>query len=427
MNSSYPQDGIAPIVVIGAGAVGASSALALASAGHRVLMLDPRGLCGGTSFGNAGGIHIGAIQPFATPGILWSAMKMLADPQGPLLLDWRYLPRSLPWFARFLLNSSARQMSAGAAATAAINHTAIAAWRKAADAAGVAGHLREVGWLKVYDREQDFLAAGSERRLMQENGFPFELLDAGALHELEPALGPSLAYGMLQPGSLFVDNPGRVVRAIAEAAIARGARFAADEVRSIYPCAEGCVVQTSSGEVLASKVVLAAGAWSRTLAAQVGLRVPLDTERGYHVMLPTPERSVGRPIMFSRRRFVLCPMEEGLRVTACVEFAGLERSPDYRRIEKLLPFTATVLPGLDTRIQSRWLGFRPSLPDGIPVIDSVADGRVIFAFGHGHLGLTQGPATAAAVLSLVQGSASPFPLEPYRADRFFLSRITSRT
>ena len=129
MNSSYPQDGIAPIVVIGAGAVGASSALALASAGHRVLMLDPRGLCGGTSFGNAGGIHIGAIQPFATPGILWSAMKMLADPQGPLLLDWRYLPRSLPWFARFLLNSSARQMSAGAAATAAINHTAIAAWR----------------------------------------------------------------------------------------------------------------------------------------------------------------------------------------------------------------------------------------------------------------------------------------------------------
>ena len=418
MSEAAHQEHHRPIVVIGAGAVGASSALALASAGHPVLLLDPRGPCGGTSFGNAGGIHIGAIQPFASPGVLWSALKMLADPQGPLLVDWRYLPRSLPWFARFLMHANARQMAAGAAATAAINHTAISAWRVAAAAAGVSDHLHEVGWLKVYDREQDFEAAATERALMRDNGFPFEVLDRAELHELEPALGPTLTHGMLQPGSLFVDNPGRVVRAIADAAIARGARFRQDEVRSIRLDAEGCLVHTSSGDIQAAKVVVAAGAWSRPLAAQVGYRIPLDTERGYHVMLPTPARSVRRPVLYSRRRFVLCPMEEGLRVTACVEFAGLERGPDYRRIEQLLPFAATLLPGLDQTIQSRWLGFRPSLPDGVPVIDSVADGRVVLAFGHGHLGLTQGPATAAAVLALVQGTPSPFALEPYRANRF---------
>lgn len=407
-----------PVVVIGAGVVGASSALALVAAGHRVMLLDPRGPCGGTSYGNAGGVHIGAIQPFASPGVLWSALKMLADPQGPLLIDWRYLPRMLPWFARFLMNASARSMAKAAADTATINHTAVAAWRQAAAMAGVSDHLHEVGWLKVYDCEQDFMAAATERRLMQDNGFPFEVLDAAALHDLEPALGPSLTHGMLQPGSLFVDNPGRVVRALAEAAIARGAEFRKEEVRSVRLSDGGCVLQTSSGEVHAQKVVLAAGAWSRTLAAQLGYTVPLDTERGYHVMLPTPARNLGRPVLYGRRRFVMCPMEEGLRITACVEFAGLERGPDYRRIEKLLPFAATLLPGLDTHIQSRWLGFRPSLPDGIPVIDGVADGRVVFAFGHGHLGLTQGPATAAAVLALIKGSASPFPLASYRADRF---------
>lgn len=417
MSSVATAEASLPIVVIGAGAVGASSALALASAGHPVVMIDPRGPCGGTSFGNAGGIHIGAIQPFAAPGVLWSALKMLADPQGPLLVDWRYLPRILPWFARFLMHANATQMAKSAAAASAINHTAVAAWRAAAEAAGVSDHLHEVGWLKVYDREQDFLAAATERELMRNNGFPFELLDARALHELEPALGPALTHGMLQPGSLFVDNPGRVVRAIAHAALARGAQLRNDEVRSIRLDDTGCILQTSSGEMKARQVVLAAGAWSRPLALQLGFRIPLDTERGYHVMLPTPQRSLHRPVLYPRRRFVMCPMEEGLRVTACVEFAGLEREPDYRRIEKLLPFAATLLPGLDTSIQSRWLGFRPSLPDGIPVIDQVAGGRVIFAFGHGHLGLTQGPATAAAVLSLVEGTPAPFPLAPYRADR----------
>ncbi|MFM7272581.1 MAG: NAD(P)/FAD-dependent oxidoreductase, partial [Gammaproteobacteria bacterium] len=158
--------------------------------------------------------------------------------------------------------------------------------------------------------------------------------------------------------------------------------------------------------------------WSAPLAAQLGHRVPLDTERGYHLMLPQPARRPLRPIMYSRRRFVICPMEEGLRLTGCVEFAGLERGPDYRRIEQLLPFVSSILPGLDTRIESRWLGYRPSLPDGVPVIDSAGAGRVVFAFGHGHLGMTQGPATARAVMALLEGSAPPFPLAPFRISRF---------
>lgn len=406
------------VAVIGAGIIGSSTALLLAGAGHRVELLDPRGICGGTSFGNAGGVHIGAIQPFATPGILWQALRMLADPAGPLLLDWRYLPRALPWFRHFLRNATTERMREAAAATASINHHAVAAWEEIAASAGVSRHLHPVGWLKVYDREEDFRHGARERALMQENGFPFEVLEGGALRELEPALGPTVLRGMWQPGSLFIDNPGRVVMAIAGAAMAAGVAFGREAVREIRLRESGCELETGERRLAVDRVVVAAGAWSAPLAAQLGHRVPLETERGYHLMLPQPAKRPLRPIMYSRRRFVICPMEEGLRLTACVEFAGLERGPDYRRIEQLLPFVSSILPGLDTRIESRWLGYRPSLPDGVPVIDSAGAGRVVFAFGHGHLGMTQGPATARAVKALLEGSTPPFPLAPFRITRF---------
>jgi D-amino-acid dehydrogenase len=406
------------VAVIGAGVVGASTALGLARAGHRVRLFDPRGLCGGTSYGNAGGVHIGAILPMASPTIVLDALRMLADPVGPLMLDWRYLPRALPWLARFVLQGTPARVRAAAAATATINHHAVAAWRGIAALAGASAHLHEVGWLKVYDREEDFRAGATERALMQEHGFRYELLDAKALHDMEPALGPTLLRGMWQPDSLFVDNPGRAVRAIGEAAIAAGAVFHTLPVTHIDARPERCVLRAGTAEHAVERVVLAAGAWSGPLARSVGARVPLDTERGYHVMLPTPARNLTRPVLFPRRRFVLCPMQEGLRITACVEIAGLQRGPDYRRIEKLLPFAATLLPGMDTRIQDRWLGYRPSLPDARPVIDIAGHGRVVLAFGHGHLGLTQGPATALAAQALVEGREPPFSLHPYRADRF---------
>lgn len=406
------------VAVVGAGIVGSSTALLLAQAGHRVELLDPRGVCGATSFGNAGGVHIGAIQPFAAPGVLWQALRMLADPVGPLMIDGRYLPRALPWFRRFLRNATDARMRAGAAATASINHHAVAAWQDIAGAAGAAGHLHAVGWLKIYDREEDFRHGARERALMEENGFPFEVLEGAALRALEPSLGPAVLRGMWQPDSLFIDNPGRVVQRIAEAAIGAGAVLHCEAVRDIRLRDSGCELETGERLLQVDRVVVAAGAWSAPLAARLGHRVPLEAERGYHLMLPHPARRPARPIMYPRRRFVICPMEEGLRLTACVEFAGLERGPDYRRIERLLPFVASILPGLDERIESRWLGYRPSLPDSLPVIDSAGAGRVIFAFGHGHLGMTQGPATARAVTALLEGRPAPFALAPFRISRF---------
>jgi D-amino-acid dehydrogenase len=406
------------IAIIGAGVVGASTALQLARRGHAVELIDPRGICGGTSFGNAGGVHIGAIQPMASPGIVWSATKMLLDPVGPLMLDWRYLHRSAPWLLRFLLHSTDTAMRAGAAATAAINHRAAAAWQEISTLADGSAHLHRTGWLKVYDRESDFAGGAIERALMREHGFAYQVLDGPALRELEPALSPALLRGVWQPDSLFIDNPGRMVNRIAEAALAAGARFTRHEVHELRPQPGGVRLLTSGGERLFERVVVAAGAWSERFTRPLGFRVPLDTERGYHLMLPHPAKRFARPVMYARRRCVLCPMQEGVRLTACVELAGLERGPDYRRIEKLLPFAARLVPGLETRIESRWLGYRPSLPDGKPVIDAVANGRVLLAFGHGHLGMTQGPATAEAVCALLEGTAPPFPLAPFRVTRF---------
>jgi D-amino-acid dehydrogenase len=395
-----------------------SAALYLQRDGHEVTVIDPRAPGTGTSFGNAGGAVYTSCAPLALPGILKRVPGMMLDPLGPMVLRWRYLPRIAPWLIELLRASRPERVEAISIALAALNRGAPAAWRDLARQSGAEDLLRPVGWLKVYETDAGLAATAPDRGLMARRGRKFELLNADELRQLEPGLAPIFRHGFFQPESDFVANPGRAIERFAADFASRGGRVLRDEVTGFALQAAPRRVETLSGGVETEAIVLAAGAWSRGLARQLGARARLDTERGYHIMLSGEGVRLGRPTVHGEQGFVLSPMETGIRIASQVEFAGLEAPADFRRIRGLLPRAKRMLPGLDTTERSAWLGFRPSLPDSLPVIGPSPRHRDVYlAFGHGHLGLTQGPVTGRIVADLAADRDPGLDLAPYRPGR----------
>lgn len=411
------------VAVIGGGIVGVSTAHFLQRAGRRVVLIERDAPGAGTSYGNAGAVAPDGVMPLGTPGTIWRVPRMLLDPCGPLVLRWRYLHRIAPWLFALIRASTPRRVAAIARARATLAAGAEEAWRDLLRGSTVESLLRPHPWLEVYDSAAGFAETAAERALMSELGLPCEVLDADALRQLEPALAPIFRHGFLQGGG-FVANPGRVVEALAARFAAEGGTILRAEARDLQPQAPGWRITTHQGDLSAAQIVVAAGAWSRRLVRRLGLDVPLDTERGYHAMLAPVSPGLSHPTYWGERGFVLAPMEQGLRLTTGVEFAGLDAPPDFRRIRRMLPLAQRMLPGLAAEPRSLWLGFRPSLPDSKPVIGPVPGRTGAFlAFGHGHLGLTLGPVTGRIVADLVAGRAPGIDLAPFRADRDFAGRL----
>lgn len=405
-------------LVIGAGVVGISCALQMARRGLDVTVIDRGPPGSGTSHGNAGAI-LRAAMPVATPGLLRDVPRMLLDPTGPLTLRWSYLPRLAPWLLRLVRESAPARAEANSRAIWALGRDAPGAWRRQTQGTPAADLLHPVGWLTVYETERAFAADRAEREMRERRGISHDILTADELRELEPNLAPIFRRGVLQADALFASDPRRLVEACADAARALGVTIRQGEVRRVAADDDRASATLADGEELtADRLVLAAGAWSRDLAAQLGARVPLDTERGYHLMLPTPARGLTRPTVNGDRSFVLCPMAGGLRLTSQVELAGLEAPPDYRRVHKLLPAARRMLPGLAGEPTDRWLGFRPSLPDSRPVLGPVPGaGAALLAFGHQHYGLSLAARTGELIADLAAGETPDIDLSPYRPDR----------
>jgi D-amino-acid dehydrogenase len=374
----------------------------------------------GTSSGNAGIISLGSVTPVATPGILREVPGLLLDRDGPLSLRWRYLPQLLPWLARFALAS--RRAEALADDLATLLARADQAHDVVIQQCGLADLVRPGGWLKVARSEAALLEGTAfARRMMDRAGIGYEILDAPAVRRLEPALARDLVAGLLLPRNRAVRHPQRYVEGIARTVIERGGRWLQARVRRLAFAGERvAAVVTDKGEVPADLVVLAAGAFSKELAAQAGLRLPLEAERGYHVMLPHPEPTLSRPVYSVEHAFLLAPMEHGVRLTGGVELASPTAPPDYRRIRRLARRATDLVPGLDPRVLSEWQGNRPSLPDSLPVLGRApGHANLLLAFGHQHVGLTLGPLTGRLVADLAAGRDPGLDLAPYRPDRRF--------
>jgi D-amino-acid dehydrogenase len=409
------------IAVIGAGIVGICCALHLQRDGHRVTLIDPRPPGTATSFGNAGGIVTGAVVPNSTPGLWRDMPRMLFARDSAVRARWSYLPRLAPWLTDFLLAGRPSRVRQIAAALRPLVTDAYAAHRRLIEAAGAAGIVRPVGWLKVYASEAGFAHTAFDRALMAEHGVRFEVLGADEIRQLEPALARGFVRGLHQPDSGFVTAPIRLSQAYLAAFHAAGGSVLTDRVRGLRFGADDVALDCERGFLRFARVVVAAGAWSGELVRQAGDRVRLDTERGYHLNLdPGEAGELRRPVVFADRGgFVLAPMQDGVRLTSGVELAGLDAPPDFTRIRRLLPVARQVLPGLSDRVTRQWMGYRPSTPDSLPVIGaSPRSDRVLYAFGHQHLGLTLSAITGELIAALASGRPPGIDLAPYRVQRF---------
>lgn len=427
-NSSFAarRADLADVAVVGAGVVGAACAHALARAGFSVVLIDRQAPGHGASFGNAGHLATEQVFPVADFSILKRLPRMLLDPMGPLRLDWRYLPRAVPWLTRLLLNLREGPFRRTVAGLRALNQQSLAAWERLLTQIGAPALLHRDGSLLVFERPDSLPAVHALQQRMVRQEVALARWDAEAVQAALPQLSPSIRGGLFFPDTGHFIDPYRVVCKLVEAARQRGVELITGAVEEARLCEDGVALRTAGGELRARKALIACGAHSARLTAMLtGKRVPLDTERGYHLMLP---RELGRlpfAVTSFERRFIMTPMQGGLRLAGTVEFAGLERAPAMARAWQLHALSRGLfIDDLDASEAVPWMGFRPSLPDSLPVIDQACEGRVLLAFGHHHLGMTQAAVTAEAVTRMALGAsahgggAPALPMTLYALSRF---------
>ena len=409
------------IAVIGAGIVGVCAALSLRHEGFAVTLVDRQGPGEGTSFGNAAVISPDIVVPAATPGIVRRVPGMLLDPLGPLRIRWSYLPRVAPYLLRFLAASRKPRVEAISVAMAALARGAVDAYSPLTKMADAEDMIQRTGRLCVYESEEEFQAVQSNLELERRRGLRFEVLDSAELRQLEPSLAPIFPRGVFYPDSAHSVNNFRFVQVLADALQRHGGRSLRAEVRGFEVAANGDVaaIETDAGREPCDAVVVAVGAWSRPLARQLGADPPLETERGYHLTIGDPGVTPRIPFASNLCGFACTPLEHGLRVAGTVELAGFDAPPDWRRADVLMTHIRRLLPGVQDREVSRWMGHRPGLPDTVPVISpSPSHRNAFFAFGHGQVGLCLGARTGQLVTALVAGRDAGIDMAPYRIDRF---------
>ncbi len=408
------------VAVIGAGIVGVCAALSLQRDGFQVTLIEREGPGEGASFGNGAVIGEEAVVPVSTPGNLGKVPGMLFDPRGPLALRWSYLPRLAPWLLRFAAAGRRHRVEEISIALKALLEGTFEALDRLLELAEARDMLRRTGWLAVYESERGLADYQPMLDLQRRRGVRFDLLDAGELRQFEPALAPIFARGVYYPDVAYTVNSQRLVQVLAAAFQRLGGSLEIAEARGfeIGPNGPRAVV-TERGAVPCEAVVIAAGAWSKQLAAQLGSRPPLETERGYHVQFPEPGVMPHLPVYSTERAFVASPLEVGLRVAGTVELGGLKAAPNWDRAEVLLGHAKRWFPGLETGGMTRWMGFRPSMPDSLPVIGrSPRFSNVVFAFGHGHCGMMMGARTGEIVAALLADRDPGLDISPYRVTRF---------
>lgn len=415
MSDSTPID----IAVVGAGIIGVACALQLARQGKRVVVLDPQAPGMGASYGNAGHLATEQVFPIADVSILKRLPAMLMDPMGPLRLDWKYLPRALPWFARLLLNLRPASYRRTVAGIRTLNEGSLGAWQRLLHSIERPQLLREDGSLLVFERAESRAAIDALQQRMQQQNVPVALWSADAVREAAPQLSEQIQGGLFFPATGHFLDPYHVVRELVDAARAHNVEFLQQRVMDGRVEAHGVSLLTDQGVLAARQVLIACGAHSaRLTAALTGKKVPLDTERGYHLMLPHEHDRLPFAVTSLERKFIMTPMAGGLRLAGTVEFAGLERPANMQRAWQLHRLSKGLLrEDLSVQDATPWMGFRPSLPDSLPIIDCVCEGKVLLAFGHQHLGLTQAALTAEWVAQMGL-SESITHLLPYRLGRF---------
>jgi D-amino-acid dehydrogenase len=406
------------IGIVGAGIQGISNALFLQKKGFQVTIFD-RDEPGSpaASYGNAGHFSPYASLSLNRTDVLADVPAMLLSSTGPLALKWNYVPKMIPWFIKFVFNTTKKRMMHTAKNMHQILDLALPAYDELFDEVDLEGLVEDKGILYVWN-EKDLKSRELEIKVRNELGVKQQLVNKSEIHDLEPNLKPFYHGGVYYPYARHARNPKKILLKFFDLFLKKGGKFKKLDVKEIEFNDGLPIIKSDSERFNFDKIVVACGAFSKKLTDNLGEKIPLDTERGYHIHFKNCDHLLSRPVIFSNRGFGITPMEQGLRVVGTVEFGGLNNPLSKSRIKNLIENAKYMLGDLPEH-EDEWLGFRPTLPDFLPVMGPSKNHKnVFYCFGHHHLGWTLGPISGKIVSGMIAKENTNLNLDPYSSARF---------
>ena len=404
--------------IVGAGIQGISNALFLQKKGFEVTIFDKdEPGSPAASYGNAGHFSPYACVLMNRPDVLTDVPAMLLSSTGPLALKWNYVPKMIPWFLKFIRNCTTKRMMHTAKNMHQILDLALPAYDELFDEIDLEGLVEKKGILYVWN-DQSLKSRDLEIRVRNELGVDQQVVTPKEIHDLEPHLKPFYHGGVYYQYGRHARNPKRILLKLFDLFLKKGGKFLKINVQDINFDSEKPVIKTEAQRFIFDKLVIACGAFSKRLTDNLDEKIPLDTERGYHVHFKDCDHLLSRPVIFSNRGFGITPMEQGLRVVGTVEFGGLKNPPSKGRVKNLINNAKYMLDDLPEH-EDEWMGFRPSLPDFLPVIGPSKNHKnVFYSFGHHHLGWTLGPISGKIIAGMIAEENTNLDLKPYSSLRF---------
>ena len=408
-----------PIIVVGAGMNGISAAIWLQRAGHQVILMDKGKPGMGASFGNAGLIAQWAVTPVTTPDLWRHIPGYLLNPNKAFFLKWGYLPRLAPWLTRFLSHANDGDTRRISAALRPILCDAVDQHKSLVHGTGVEKWIAESKFSYAYKTRKDFEDDALSWELKALAGFRPTVLTGPDVRDEEPILGPAYQCLAVLDGHGHITNPGQYIQELTDHFVASGGRFIETEVLDIIrDNGRVMAIETTQGSFPCSHAVLTAGIWSKELMAKLGLKVPLETERGYHVTYENPSEMPRNPMMITSGKFGVNPMSTGLRCAGTVELGDHHAGPSKSPLRLIRKYVKEAFPNLTYSGTQEWMGFRPSTPDSLPLIGELDRSGIFLGFGHQHVGLTAGPKTGRLIAQMIDGTSPNIDMSPYTPDRF---------
>ncbi len=409
------------VCVVGAGIIGVTSAYQLQKQGFQVTLIDKEGICESASYGNAGHFATSEVFPLADFSLLMRLPKMLLDPLGPFRIKPNYFIKALPWFCRFLVNMIPAKRDYNSRAIRSLNSLAIDEMKKLTEEAGCSGLVRFDGSLLVFENTPLSVVV-REWRTYSDAGVAVRLISGEEARKLEPSLSDKIEHALYFTETGHTLDPRALCLAVFEKFISLGGKFVKGKLENRH---DNRIVSSSEQNELSlssfDKTLLTTGAWSKAFLKPLGHKVPLDTERGYHLML-SHKSGLSRPVTSFERKFIITPMNKGTRLAGMVEFGGLDNPPAKGCSDRFKIHGKAVLPELENEAcyegAQAWMGFRPSFPDSLPVISGTKADDVFVSFGHQHLGLTWSAISARLITQKITGEETDVDLSPYSIDRF---------
>ena len=417
------------IAVIGSGIIGVNCAVELQSLGFNVTLLDKNNVGEGCSKGNAGHFATEQVFPLAEFSLLWQLPKLLLDPLGPMAISPSYFVKAIPWFLKFIGNMTHKNRTKNSATIKSLNKNAIAYYKTVLEAANAKHLLTTKGSLLVFE-DTPLSNITKQYRHYHHAGVPVKLLDREQILALEPNLNEKIRHALYFTDVGHTLDPHEICLVLAKHAKKLGAVFKQFSVTDIEHNSFGIKISDGKNELNFDQVVIATGAWSKQLLKQLNYKLPIEAERGYSLNLPNTDvnAELSRPVASAERRFIMTPMAHGLRLAGTVEFAGLKKKANMKRADILYKHAKNMLINIPDFVENKdnnaktgqkWLGFRPSLPDSLPVIGQAPNhANVYFALGHQHLGLTQGAITGKLIGQIITGQQTDIDISPFCISRF---------